>query len=630
MKKRFFKGNLNFFLKFLCVLVCALTCVNAVRAVDWASLGEAPDAGQYYIYNVTKGGFLSQTGTGSASMVYNIDPAGATLFTLLSGTTTSISFDDNGTTRYLNKYGYQSEITDNPATITFESAGNGQYYLYLPGAYKDNTRKYYLDGYSGGNYNTTYRRNSFQCRNFVFITPTTYEAQKRQLYYQAIGEPTRGGSIKVSFAPIDGENPGSDGSASGNTEFGFIESVQRTVYFKAIPDPAGEDGLNWLFAGWKASPSDEDYVSLSAEYSKEFTVNSSEEASPTTLTMYAYFEKESADQAQLLKEGGEVITSGTFAEVLAAANTNPKSQIMLLKNIEVTSTQTISQSIKLDFNNYKLSGSIDNIIAIIGGANVTFLDNSKNKTGGISLSGSAENALNAIQITNGALTIDNGTIQCENTSDHEEAVAVGVNIISGTLNMNGGSVVVVGKSAACGIQVPNGATANLAAGTISATSNENAYGVQANGTTKVTWSIAINATTTVGETAVGVLVDHASANVKIDGGVISADAKTSKAYGIQDGFRNYGKSGPSAAVQKQKMGDEEDDRDQEHGSCPEHQCRLPERLVEEEQDLLALRRQGGHEEHAGDLRDGHAEDEKVLSEPEEIRPDQKQDLEARP
>lgn len=343
-------------------------------------------------------------------------------------------------------------------------------------------------------------------------------------YYAAAAETNAGGNVKVSFAEITNENPGSDLSATGQSTPLLATSITAHAYFKAVP----ADGYE--FVGWKKSPAG-DYVSFNALYDEEFTVTSTENASPTTITMYAYFAKLSEAQAQLINgETGSVISEGNLATVIGAAN-GKNTLVVMLNNVNLESPVTINKNITLDLNNRTISGTASDLLNIT--ANVTFVDNSIQGAGGVSIKTGAASELHAMKVTSGSLTINKGLIRCENTSDDEAAKAVGISVEGGTLNLMGGTIEGKAVANAYGVKVNAGATANLTLGTINATAASDACGVLANGTTNVSWNVAVNATTTTGDNAVGVLVDDASAIATIDGGIITAIAKGANAYGVQ-------------------------------------------------------------------------------------------------
>ena len=505
MKKTSFRGNS--FLKFLCVLVYALTCVSMISAADWATLGETlEDGGSYVIYSPYANKFLH------TQLQLVDEPSDATVYTFTANESKYImSYDNNGTpAQFSLSEWYQTDIYVLPQENNYYKIAGGT------GYYSDVLDALYSGYVSWESYST-------EGVYWLLISEATYLAQGKRLYYAASGEVNKGGSVKVAF-----ENPIPDAAtatAKDSTDKTFASAVPVTAYLKAIPD----DGYE--FVGWKKSPAG-DYVSFEETYSETFEVNSTSEASPTTLTMYAYFEKESDDEAQLVSaETGAITYTGDFVTALSQASNGYT--IILLRNVNLgSSAKTISNNITLDFNNRTISGTVSNLFTVNG--NVTFADNSIEAAGGIRVVASEVEEINALTISSSAtLNHKGGIISVENTSEDATAKATGIAISSGaTLNLGGGRVKAEAQQNAYGVKVPNGATANLTTGAINASATDNAYGVLANGITNISWSVVINATTEA-TNAIGVLVDNASANTSISGGVIAASAGTTNAYGIQ-------------------------------------------------------------------------------------------------
>ena len=385
----------------------------------------------------------------------------------------------------------------------------------------------YLEGWYGEDACTSKQSSDLTYKFSTTGGTTTLYAkfmQKFSLYYAATAEVNKGGSVKIAFAEGDvdsGTNP-----VNSATEPAGVASITKTAYFKAIPNSGYE------FIGWKKSPVDESYVSFEPTYSEAFTVTSSSEASPTTFTMYAYFEKESDVEARLYSAlGTEIGSGGSFTYILGNAGNG--TTIVLMKDVNLGSTsQTITKSISIDFNNKTISGSANNLITIDGTAiTVNFSDASDRGEGGISLLGEVDSELNAVCVSRGTLNANKGVLSCKNTSTEEGAEAVGVKVASGAkFNLEGAIVNAESSVKSYGVKVLG--TAKLATGSINANAANNAYGVLANGEVMVTWGVSVNATTTA-TNAFGVVVDDADADVTIDGGVITATAGTTNAYAVQ-------------------------------------------------------------------------------------------------
>lgn len=491
-----------------CARLFALFCMLSLSvthawAIDWASLGETlEDGSSYVVYSPYANKFLH------SQIELVDDPSNATVYTLTEdGSNYIMSYDDDGNQMQFSLSSwYQTDIYILPQEDNYYQicAGTSTYSDYLDAGASNLT--------SWGSYKT-------DGVNWLLISESTYLAQGMRLYYAASGEPNKGGSVKVAF-----ENPIPDAAtatAKDSTDKTFASAVPVTAYFKAISD----DGYE--FVGWKKSPAG-GYVSFDVNYSETFDASSTSETSPTTFTMYAYFEKAAEYEVELMDVNGNT-TSGSFAEMYAAAGNGYS--IVLHKNIDLGSTPlTINKNITIDFNNRAFTGTVSNLVTIASGKTVTFADNSSEAAGGVRVSANTNAEVNAVQV-NGTLKFYGGVIKSENTSEESEAKATALTVASsGALELKGGKIDAKANSNAYGVK--NEGAATLTTGSINATATSNAYGILADGTTKVTWSVAVNATTTTGDNAVGVLIDHATAKTTIDGGVITATSAAANAYGI--------------------------------------------------------------------------------------------------
>ena len=478
---------------------------------DWSLAGTAPTAGNYYIFNLGYNGFLTKNGT---SLRGTKDDSQALLLTLTSGETTTLSCVVDEKTLFVNQNGGGLEETETPHSVTLEPQDGGNYMVHL-----DRTSYTHWDMYTSGSMDYNNKDESKLTQRWIFISEEEYNNPGHVLYYAAQSESTKGGSVKVAF-----ENPVPEGAtniANDQTASTFAHAVPVTAYFKAIPEEGYE------FVGWKKSPAG-GYLSFDVNYSETFDATSTSETSPTTLTMYAYFEKESEDEVELFDTNGSS-NAGSFAEMYAAAGNGYS--IVLHKNIDLGSTPlTINKNITIDFNNRAFTGTVSNLVTIASGKTVTFADNSSEAAGGVRVSANTNAEINAVQV-NGTLKFYGGVIKSENTSEESEAKATALTVASsGALELKGGKIDAKANSNAYGVK--NEGVATLTMGSINATATTNAYGVIANGTTNITWSVAVNATTTSGDNAIGVLVDYSTAKATIDGGVITATSAAANAYGI--------------------------------------------------------------------------------------------------
>ena len=346
-------------------------------------------------------------------------------------------------------------------------------------------------------------------------------------YYAVEAEASKGGTVKVSFTdPIPAD---ATETVSGQSGWTIDESTEITVYAQATPKEGYE------FVGWKTSPSGA-MVSFDANFSTTFAATSQTETSPTTLTLYAYFQQNGEVEAKVFDQMGEVTKQGTFEYCLSNAGNNQT--IVLYQNVALGSAQSIGKNINIDFNGHTISGTAASLFTINSGKTVTFMDNSESRAGGITITTNSTSDFTGIDVK-GTLNFYGGEIRCTNTSTTSTTPtrAIRVEGDGSTLNLQGGNIITnVANQQAHGVGVFNTGTALLESGFVSATAAKGtAYGVVTNGSLTVTWSVAINATVTSGNDATGVRVHNTnnySKTVTISGGTITATASGSRAYAI--------------------------------------------------------------------------------------------------
>lgn len=269
----------------------------------------------------------------------------------------------------------------------------------------------------------------------------------------------------------------------------------------------------------------------------------------------AHNEQEATDDAKVVAADGEtLIYQGDWATALSKQADGYT--LTLLRNVDLgtlAATQSITTSLTLDLNGKTLSGAISSSVPrllYMNNANKT-LTIKDSKTGGkLSATGSYTNALYCVQINNGNVILESGSLEItnENTSQTtaDRLYATGVYVNSGkTFTMNGGSIT-ANRAArdAYGIYVAASATARGKAtinnGTINVSSNTYAYGIRGYGDIIINGG-TINAETLTGAYAYGVHV-RAAANataasgyagsLTMSNGTINSTSTTSYAYGI--------------------------------------------------------------------------------------------------
>lgn len=115
----------------------------------------------------------------------------------------------------------------------------------------------------------------------------TYKVEQRVPKFQykaiAIASPNGGGNVYASFTA----NSFSSATATTTSYSGDVLSTStgmtKTAYFKA------EAKTGYNFVGWATSPNATTYLSTNLTYSQDLTSYSNDDATPTTLTLYAIF-----------------------------------------------------------------------------------------------------------------------------------------------------------------------------------------------------------------------------------------------------------------------------------------------------------------------------------------------------
>ncbi len=279
----------------------------------------------------------------------------------------------------------------------------------------------------------------------------------------------------------------------------------------------------------------------------------------SSVTVTGEAEAEATDDAKVIASDGEtLIYQGDWATALSKANTaaNAGCTLQLLRDVDLgtlAATQSVTNTFTLDLNGKTLRGTVSSSVPRLLYVNkasktLTIIDS---KTGGkISATGTYANALYCIQINNGNVILNSGSIEITNENKSQTTAdrlyATGVYVNSGkTFTMNGGSIAANrGARDAYGIYVAASATARGKAtinnGTINVNSNTYAYGIRGYGDIIIN-NGTINAETLTGAYAFGVYVRAAASatassgyagSLSMSGGTINSTSKTSYAYGI--------------------------------------------------------------------------------------------------
>lgn len=156
--------------------------------VAWSTLGVAPTAGKYYLYNVGSGGLLGWYNSTSSSLSVTKDPNKALLFTLEDGVTTTFSAVRNDETLYLNEYGTGMVSTTTPIAKSIE-ADNGFFYIKL------NSGSNYWETSTSGSCTYAPKSGTKLYQRWIFIPEDAYNACVR---VEALNE---NGSVIITESP---------------------------------------------------------------------------------------------------------------------------------------------------------------------------------------------------------------------------------------------------------------------------------------------------------------------------------------------------------------------------------------------------------------------------------------------
>ena len=354
--------------------------------------------------------------------------------------------------------------------------------------------------------------------------PTAYvlyaDFQKKNTIYAKAITGTNNSSVGSAKVAFSNTIPDNQTEVEDNHSL-YGDSYEFTAYFEATAPAEGYE-----FAGWSRNISGTRMIggAVNLTYNETFEATSLREAKPTTLEIYAIYTPVSNYEAQAIHvtdEGEEIITpQATLAEAISFAQAGDL--VQLLKNISLASAVTIDKDLMLDLNGYSINGSTT--LLNISAGKVTITDGNQRENNAIRLTAASASALSAVTVSGGDLTFHQGLIAAANSG---AGAVSGVLVNSGSFLAQGNNTIQVEAASGYSVQVAGG-EATLYSGTINATGG--AIGVLTSAKTAITNSIKINvsgATNIVGVRTTG------SANVTIDGGVISATATGANAYAIQ-------------------------------------------------------------------------------------------------
>ncbi len=180
-----------------------------------------------------------------------------------------------------------------------------------------------------GNSTTLYmscekRKTTFTLHNIQYTYKVTQRVPKFQYKAIAIASPNGGGNVYASFTA----NSFSSATATTTSYSGDVLSTStgmtKTAYFKA------EAKTGYNFVGWATTPNATTYLSTNPTYSQDLTSYSNDDATPTTLTLYAIFKAKndpliSGSNISNIKVGATPTADYTFTHTATAkpsADTN--------------------------------------------------------------------------------------------------------------------------------------------------------------------------------------------------------------------------------------------------------------------------------------------------------------------
>ena len=500
--------------------------------------------GQYFLWNADAKKFI-----GKNALVSDAQQA---MLCTIGGTeeAKTISYKDQGMDQYIacNAMGVQMGME---YTFNWEEASSGakEYYLY----HTTSAANIYL---SSDNAYAAFRGVAIKndkCPTdlngkyrWVFVAPD------KVAYYTALASSDAGGEVSVSANGSSSEYGATTSLTGRQNTISDATDVQVTYTAKSavVTTETGYE-LEGSFLGWYQG---EALKSTNKSYTTTIAVANGTIEEPTEMPeLHAKFKLVSAYDAILVDSKGEAVKiggkeGGSLADVISTAYTKSNSTVVLVRDVNLTAAQTITNDLSLDLNNYTISGDIvgasTGLLVINAGAGKTvkITDNSENHGGAVKMVAKTTTSNSehyAVLVQSGTLNLMGGSILAENTVSTSIYVAA-IKAIGGKLLMTGGKVESVcqkstGTKKNCGIRVAGETEVEIEDGMVSATAAPTsgttrynyAYGMFIEGTdgthranVHITWNANIKAEAS-GNYAYGVYVDR-YADVVADGGEIKA------------------------------------------------------------------------------------------------------------
>ena len=182
---------------------------------------------------------------------------------------------------------------------------------------------------------------TFTLHNIQYTYKVTQRVPKFQYKAIAIASPNGGGNVYASFTA----NSFSSATATTTSYSGDVlntsTGMTKTAYFKA------EAKTGYNFVGWATSPNATTYLSTNLTYSQDITSYSIDDATPTTLTLYAIFKAKndpliSGSNISNIKVGATPTADYTFTHTATAkpsADTNADFYFTIAHTPDATSKE---------------------------------------------------------------------------------------------------------------------------------------------------------------------------------------------------------------------------------------------------------------------------------------------------
>lgn len=236
------------------------------------------------------------------------------------------------------------------------------------------------------------------------------------------------------------------------------------------------------------------------------------------ITVTAVNEEEPDYDVEVRNAGGTLISNNTttWAQGLSLANNNAGSTIKLMRDINlgtITATNNITKATTIDLNGKELRAAVDTkqvgVLTINANVAVTIKDS---KTGGRIINEHSKNAvLYTINVAQGTLNLESGTISIHNTIQQSYGTAAAGGVAT--------SVVSMGARA---IQQAAATTVNIKGGRVEAYGTRAVYGIRTEGSKSNNTTLNISNGEVYAEAPAYVYAVFSNGKLNVSGGTITA------------------------------------------------------------------------------------------------------------